>query len=251
MLKRLPALIAVGLFANTSLAADSDSDNEFNYAIGALAFTYSSPYIGGEQQTQLFPYLEFNYGPIFFEGGSLGSHLYGGDNWGIAAAVSLDFMGDTERGDSRQLSDMEELDHVINGSLIVFYETDWGEFDLSLTTDISNNHDGQTAALSYSYPIKAGNWYFSPSVSAQWFSEEVANYYYGVGARDVKANRPLYNADSGINYSISLMADYAITEQHHLIFDISTTIYSDEIKNSPIVDESSSTSFGAGYIFRF
>jgi len=101
--------------ASTSTASNSHDNDSAEYAIGLLANSTTSVYRGGENQTQLFPYFEWSWGPLFFQEGTFGSYLAGGEHWGLAASIGLDFLGDSERGDSDELADMNDLDDVISG----------------------------------------------------------------------------------------------------------------------------------------
>ncbi|TQV88032.1 MipA/OmpV family protein [Aliikangiella coralliicola] len=247
-------ILFISLFALYSFSAfafSGENNKEESFILGPGVFSIESPYIGGKTQTMAFPYIEYSWGPLFIEGGTLGSHIFGGDNWGIAAAIDGDFLGDTDRGDSNQLADMQELDDVINGSIKMFYHQNWGAIELSLSKDISDNHDGSSASLSYSYVVELGNWEVIPSVGANWFSEDVSNYYYGVSLVDARANRPFYSPDSGVNYNAGISTIYSFDKNNSLMLNLTTESYSDQIKDSSIVDKSGSTTFGSIYIHRF
>jgi len=228
-----------------------DDDNEFRYGIGLAAFTGQSPYIGGKTQTEAIPYLEAQWGPVYFRTGDLGVYLYEGENWELSAGVVRDVFGDTDRGDSRELKDMEDLDDVYNASIAAAYESKWGEFELQVAADISSNHEGEYVEFSYGYPIRAGKWSIGPTIGALWFSEEISQYYVGVTPEDSRPGRPVYTADSGVLYKVGLEARYSLNEQHNFLIMIENEFYPDEITDSPIIDDSSAASIIGGYVYRF
>ncbi len=253
IIQKLPLAV---LFSSISFFSTAEEGIYDNFEVLGLGIGYGSDqsiYKGGKTEGSITPGVEVQWGPLFLRGGQLGSYLYGGENFGIAAAIGMgDEVGSTDRGDSDDLKDMTKLDDVTTGSIMFFYEADFGDIDFVLTSDISGKHKGQTAALSYAYPIElSSRWELAPSISAQWVSGKTNNYYYGVTQTDVKADRAYYKAGSGVNYSAGLSAMYEITEHHGLMFDASYTRYSSQVTDSPIVDRKSSSGVSVMYQYRF
>ncbi len=250
MLKKTCLTIAFVGCASPLLAAESEQDG-VEISIGLMGGQMQSPYLGGEDQSFVFPMLDISWGPLFFRGGTLGTFIYGDENFAIAAGISPDFIADKDRGDSKLLSDMTELDTVINGTLLMIYQSDFGEFELKYDADISDKHDGNVVSLSYSYPMQFNRFEFRPYFGVQKVSEEVNQYYYGVSQADVINTREFYMPEAGVNYNAGLSTIYSINAHHNIMFDVAGTFYSDEIKDSPIVDDSSSLSVSLGYFYRF
>ena len=88
-------------------------------------------------------------------------------------------------------------------------------------------------------------------VGATWKSAEVNRYYYGVGAADATATRPLYEPDAGLGLDLGFTVAYPFAERHTLRFEAVVELVSDEVSGSPIVGRSSFGRIGAGYLFRF
>lgn len=238
-------------YAQDNKAADQEKW-VWDISLGIAVFHENSPYLGADGRTQELPFLSIEWGPLFFEGDSLGMFLYGGENWKIAVSVGFDMFGDTNRGNSLELKDMAELDDVYNASIMTFYEAGWGALDLQLSTDISNKHDGTTASLSYSYPLSYKSWELSPYLSAQWVSSEVTEYYVGVSEVDAKKGRPAYASTSGTNFGLGINGVYSINDKHSLFADLKGTLYSDELKDSPIIDTDDAVlSVIVGYLYHF
>lgn len=225
----------------------------FSAAVGAGVFSSQSIYKGGENQTQPFPYLELEYGPLFFSGGELGVFVGGVEEWGLGMALTVgsDFVGNTEYDDSPELADLKKLDNVINGSINVFWETNYGEFGLAYSTDISNKHDGNSVRLSYGKMFQYGKWLIGPELSVIQNSEEVTQYYYGVKDSQTKAGRPVYTPGKSKVYTLGLNVGYEIDEHHSLMGMVGATSYGNEIYKSPIVQEKSSVELGLFYLYKF
>lgn len=234
-------------------ALDVEDDDEWQWDI-SLGLGYSvsqTPYVGGEQSADLIPYFNISWGPLFFDGESLGSYLYGEDDWGISATISSGMLNDSDRGESDALSDMTPLNDVVMASLSFEIEAEWGAMEASLSTDVSDEHKGTIANLVYSYPVYLEKWSLMPLIGAQWFDKKVARYYYGVSAADVTTSRALYTPSSGINYSAGINAEYEIDEQSSVAVSLITDVYSEQIRQSSIVDKSHTSSLTLAYSYQF
>ena len=250
--------ILVGVFAAlifSGVHADDRDDDErdlpqFRIFAGAMLSTEQSLYRGGENRAQVLPQLFIGWGRLYVRGPAIGAFLYGDDAWLVSTGIRLD-LADTERGKSPQLADMVDLDLVLLGELAVSHEAEWGELELSLAADVSGNHDGYLAGLSFSVPLEAGPLQIEPEFGIEWHSAKVNRYYHGVGTTDATAARPLYAPDAGLNYEIGGTVTYPFADRHSLRLDASTEFVSSEVSDSPIVERSSRARFGIGYIYRF
>ena len=232
-------------------AEESDGDgSRFQFAAGALMTAEQSVYVEGDDIVRLLPGVFGLWGRFYVRGPELGVYLLGGGDWTMSTGISLE-LGDTERGDSPQLADMAELDHVLLGRFAVSHDAGWGRLDLSFAADISGTHDGYLAGLSYAYPLAIGRWQVEPGVGIEWHSAEINRYYYGVSAAEALPARHFYRPDAGLSYRFGVSASYAIAERHVLQVEASSEALSSEVTDSPIVERYSRRSIGVGYLFRF
>ena len=254
----MPTRILIGtlvLILSTAVHADDRDDDDddgsrFRLAAGAGVSVEQSPYLGGKDSVELVPVLFVQMGRFYLRGPTLGAELYDGDDLSVSAGISLDF-ADTHRGDSPQLADMSKLDDVWLGEVEVSYEADWGELGLSLAADVSGTHDGYLAGFSYGYPLELGGWQIEPEVGVEWHSAKVNRHYYGVGANDVRSDRPIYEPDAGMNYELGVTVTYPFAERHALSLEVEAEWLSSEVSDSPIVERDSVASVGVSYLFRF
>lgn len=246
MLVAMLPFVASSVFANQSAEQE-----ENNTMIGLLGISTKSIYVEGDDQTKVLPYFAGQWGNIYLEGASLGYVLTETERSMFSIAVELDSAFVDERDDSPALADMRELDSAFTASLNYEYASDFGEFGISLGADVSGTHDGYKASLSYGLPFMLGPVMVTPGVSVEWVSEEINDFYYGVTAVDVKEGRPLYTPDAGINYSVGVTAFYPLAQQHSIMLFAEYERFDDEVFNSPIVDEQSTTSIGLGYVYSF
>ncbi|MBB6522662.1 MipA/OmpV family protein [Pseudoteredinibacter isoporae] len=242
-------LSAIALGAS---AQDNDHDDEGGeFALGIIAANDKSIYVGGKDEVQPFPFIQARWGNFYFEGPSLGYVLYEDNAWTLTSSLSLDGIGDSDRDNSRLLADMPKFDSVVMGEIGISHEAVWGELSFSMAADISNSHDGYTAELEYGYPIEIGSWMIEPSIGVKWSSDKVNQYFYGVEQQYVRADRPFYRPDAGIDYGAGITAMYPFMKQHAIIVHAEYESFSKEISDSPIVDRDNTVTFGIGYVYRF
>ncbi len=247
--KVLALTVVTGLAFNSATTQAQEQDD--STTLGLFFGSENSIYVGGEDRTRVLPFFSGQWGDVYFRGASLGYNLASSERAKLSMSIELDGAFNDDRDDSSELADMESLDSVLLGSLNYQYMSDFGEFGASLSADVSGAHDGYEAKLSYSYPFRLGRWMMSPEISVNWMSEEVNTFYYGVSEADATAARPMYEAESGINYELGFSAIYPFSRHHSLMFRTAYTAYSDEITDSPIVDEDYAFSVGVGFLYRF
>jgi|GEM_PF-2106387 len=230
---------------------EGDDSVEWDISLGLAYSVSQTPYVAGKQESELMHYFSIGWGPLYFDGETLGSYLYGKDNWGISVSISRGMLNDSGRGDSADLSDMTPLSEVVMTSISFEIEEEWGALEASIAGDVSDKHNGITTSVTYGYPVYLEQWSLMPTIGAYWFDEKIAQYYYGVNAENTNATRALYTPSSGFNYSVGLGAEYDVNDNNSLSFSLLTQIYSDDIRQSSIVNKSHVTSLAMAYSYLF
>lgn len=242
-------LLNMNVYANRD---DNDTEKEgVSFTLGVGVSNETSIYNDADDGIEVLPFFAIEWGRYFLMGPRLGTYLYGNEQWSVTASIGLDEAGDVDRGDGSELDDMGDLDNVFSGQIQTGFETDWGEIEFTLAKDISNKHDGYRVVMAYGYPFHLGQWMVEPTIEIEWLSEEINQYFYGVTEAYVKPGRALYEPDSGINYGLEISGSYPINQNHMIQLSAGYTKYSREVQDSPIVNRSSSTEIGIGYIYRF
>lgn len=256
MLRKFVLLgLCIATVSNATFANDRDDDDgdgdEYKYGLGAVVMAQASIFAGGKDEVEVYPWIQAEWGRFFVNGPSLGVLVQERDSWGVSVSIELDFTGDTDRGGSQQLSDMNDLNEAVLASIQLFYETDRGEMDFTIGSDIGVGHEGYMASFSYGYPTEFRGWEIEPSIEIGWSSKEINRYFYGVSEMEVRANRPFYQPNAGINYEVGLSAMYSFNQRHSILAEAENTFYSSEIRNSPIVSGSNAFVASIAYIYRF
>jgi len=234
-----------------SCGTQAFADDDFSFVIMPVAYSQQSIYDGGKDNNGFFPVPELRWKNMFIADGKIGATVLKYKDLSLDVGVGGDYMGDTDRGDSKKLKNMKDLDNVFTANIDLNYESDFGSASFGYAQDISNKHKGYSLTAGYSYNIKLGRFFVEPSVSVTYASDDVADYYYGVSNQDVTAERALYKIDSTVNYEASLVAGYVLSENSMVIGFASITKYDKDIKNSPIVSDDTAMTYGLGYRYQF
>lgn len=112
----------------------------------------------------------------------------------------------------------------------------WLDLAANLLTDA---HHGWLFDLYYSKLIPYKNWDIYLGSGFTYYSSEFNNYYYGVDAREVTANRPLYQAGSGYRVQMEVMAQYPLSRDWLVATGVNLSHYSSDISDSPLIEKSS------------
>jgi outer membrane protein len=163
--------------------------------------------------------------------------------------ASLDDL-DADRGDSPDLQDMEEIDMAINLRVGAAWKMDAGVINLDLAQDVAA-HKGLQAKARYTFNPAPHQSPFRPYVEAQWLSDKVVDNYVGVNANEAKADRPAYTGEAGMAYKAGINAHFPISDKFTVVGGVDVTHYSDEFKDSPIVDEATVMGAHLGMTYRW
>ena len=235
ILKRLTPITAAILLAASPLA---QSQISIPADIG-LAVTYEqSIFAGGDAKVSAIPVFLSDDG-FNIEGPKWSFIKNPNSQYYIGAGLD-DF--DEDRGDSDQLNDMGDLDLAINLRLGASWKLSGGSLNLDVGQDVAA-HKGTQAKLRYTLNPQFDNFTLKPYVEAQWLSAKITDYYVGVNANEVIAGRAAYEADSDFAFKLGVDMTVPISDKLTAVGGVGITQYGDEIKDSPIVEDS--TVFGA------
>lgn len=152
------------------------------------------------------------------------------------ARLSPRFQG-FDDSDSDVFAGMEERDSSIDAGLAVKYERDDWRVNVSGLFDVLNKSDGYEVRAQVGRAFQYGPVFFEPNVSVSYLDESFVDYYYGVRADEVTAERVVYNGDSAVNTSLGLSVSTPIFFGGFTQFAVDYTWYDDAITDSPLVDD--------------
>lgn len=255
----IPALTLIAV-----LSGASEDVSAGEWSVGANVLGGRSPIVGEGGVTALFPVVAYkgerfyanlgNPGISHFNGltdfGGLGYSIIKGDHYTIDLVGKIRAMG-IDPDDNDKLNGLRKRKPGFDAGISARWDTGYGELNGQLLTDVSNRSKGQEAIISYAYPMVSGKWTLRPEVGLSWQSSDLTDYYFGVQSDEVTVDRAVYQGDSTVTPFAGIQAEYAMSQQIHLIGGVGVGRFGDGISDSPLVDQRNVVGGFAGLIYHF
>jgi hypothetical protein len=103
----------------------------------------------------------------------------------------------------------------------------------------------------YSYLIPYRNWDIYLGAGLTYYDKALVDYYIGINPDEVTINRPLYNAKSSFRGQLEIYAQHPLSQSWFFNTGLTQTFYSNNIKQSPLVDRNKSTQLMVGVLYVF
>ncbi|WP_395343193.1 MipA/OmpV family protein [Ningiella sp. W23] len=121
----------------------------------------------------------------------------------------------------------------------------------SIAHDVSGVYQGLHATAQYVFTYTAQDWRLSLSPHVKWVSDELSNYYYGVGSEDTAFPELVYSADAGLQFGLNINGAFQIDEHWQWIATASYIKLHSGMSDSPLVENDYITSAFVGIAYRF
>jgi len=140
--------------------------------------------------------------------------------------------------DSPFLAGMGDRENTFLAGLAVQAELP-GVVDLELgyEHDVLDRIGGGTASLRIGKGLQSGIFRFTPQLGFNYLSSEISNHDFGVPADKATATRPAYELGSTTSIEGGVGLFIEITREWLFIMDINIEKFSDQVVDSPIVDQ--------------
>lgn len=251
-MKIINSLITVGFLigAQQAYATDKNDEPELSWGVGLGIISGDEGYTGLGSDSTAVPIFIVNYGNFYLMGPKFGYQLYGNDNYtfGLTGNYRLDGY---EAEDSPSLTGMDDRDGTLDLGIEYSYDTGFGKIGVEVVADTLGTHEGYQADVSFSYPINFDNGQLSPYIGAEYRSDDLVDYYYGVKSTEVTQMRQFYQADSAVNTVMGIRSTWFSGPHHRFVAMLQLKAFDDSIKDSPIVDADYAYNmiFGYAYVF--
>ncbi len=259
---------------------DTKDQLEWQVALD-FSLVYDPKIIAGIKQDEILHYfmpglvIDVSYKDFFLQtnqrrsnallgGTELGYQLYTANDWQldiIAKAYMQGFDSDSliEYGGGNQelLAGLKERSTTAGISLRYSRYIENALFNLDIAVaspgndEFSQNIHGVIVDSFYSYLLPYRNWDIYLGAGLTYFSQNLMDYYIGVGANEVTEIRPEFTAESGLRAQLEVYAHYPLSTSWSFNTGITQSIYSDNIKKSPIVDTNHTTQVMIGVLYVF
>jgi outer membrane protein len=240
----MSSLAVLILAASLPAAAQQGQPADSGWALGAAVISAPRPYVGADPEVLPIPLVQYESQRLYVRGITAGYRLIATRELSFDVHVQPRFDG-FENDDSPFLEGMEEPDETLDVGLGLDAELGRLELGLSLDADVLGRSDGYEAraTLGRTYVYRRGQVIFRPEIGASWQNEDLIDYYYGVSAAEARPGRPAYQGDSGTSVDVGAFVRVRVTPRWSVVGLARWTSLSDEISDSPIVEDDS-TLFG-------
>jgi outer membrane protein len=211
-----------------------------------------SPYRGSDKNSDLLPLFVYDSEHFYLQSYRAGLKLER-EGWRNELFIKRRFEGYASNHVPESMAGMEK--RAIGGDIGIATQHAWGSGTAyaELLTDVSGNSDGSELRLGYRYEAWwNGRLRWRPYATVAFRDAKLNNYYYGVRPGEAAAERPAYEAGSGVNLEFGVQAAYRLTERWQLLGGVSLLQMSSGIRDSPVVEERALVpSFTLGLMYGF
>lgn len=172
-------------------------------------------------------------------------------NTGNTLIPPVNRVSNTNSSDKVSSDEVARRDWAFDGGFRFHYLSENSEWALTLATDVSDVYNGQWLRFDYSNKFDWQGWQIQPTLSVEWKSRKLTDYYYGLDAKDNLPNALLYEAKAGWQPAIKLMAMKPINDQWTWLVMAGYQHLHGGMRRSPIVNKKSIITAFAGVSYRF
>lgn len=222
------------------------------FTLGAGAFTGKSEYKDFKDQSGALPLIQAQGDRWSVDASGVSVELYGDEKSPLTVNALLTSAGSGfDEDDSDAFSGMKKRKSSVDLGLQVQYQIGQGAVEATVLGDVSSTHKGYSLDMNYSHNIELMGGFFQPAIGFEFTSAKFTDYYYGVKDSEATATRSAYKAESAINPYLEYSYIYPVNKNINLIHGSSITKLDSEVKNSSIVDRSTTwnTFVGLSYTF--
>ncbi len=242
------ASLVMSLFALQPNSAFADDEKGWNIGLGLGYEIEKSLFKFDDEDGGLvpLPILEYNGGwySISPFGVEAEASIYEKGDWEVEIFSELEFglLNDSrDESDSRIFAGMDERKEASHFILGVDLTTPVGIFGVEAAQDVSSAHDGYMADIYYRLPLyhsKKTN--FIVSAGVEQFSGKFIDYYYGVRANEVNADRSFYKGESASSAYVGYLYEHELSKHWSVLHELKYSDVPDEVRLSPLTENEDS-----------
>ena len=222
-------------------------------SIGLGGGFQTSPYRGYDDQFSALPLIHYESQYFYVRGLAAGVKLLDYNGHEVSAGLSYDFhQFRAKDSDQAFMKKLRSRHASLNADLGYSLNGQYGTAGLIINQDISGHSNGQTIDAFYNYGLDFGRLHLRPGLGLKWESEKKLKYYYGVSrAESAVSGLPAYSPKSAVTPYLSLAADFKLADSWSVTAGAKVQFLSDEIKDSPMVDDSKTVGGYLGLKYAF
>lgn len=250
-------LISASLCANLKtiqIAYATDSTGPL-IELGVAGMFLSSPYKQHDSTIFPFPMVHIEAKHVYVRGLSAGAMLWTDDNdlneLSIGLALGLQHF-DNNSTNNAQLAHLNDRDMTLDAYIQYILRSKVGHIGVRLGHDTLGNADGFLFNAYYKIPIPLGNVTLTPGLGFNFESEKRVEYYYGVSHGEAnRSGLAYYNPNGAFTPYASIEASVKVNDLVKVFASGNVNFLSNEIKDSPMVNENNTYGLTLGVTYSF
>jgi outer membrane protein len=221
------------------------------FSLGVATGTQSSLYLDVEDQNFVIPVIGYEGERFSYFLDTASFVLTQGERretrWRMRAVATARIFDQPNRR-----AGLEDRHSTVDMGVDMGVQGNWGSLSFEVLADAFGNHGGFEAGISYEYEFAVTERLaITPNLGASYYNEKLTDYYFGVRPGEVRDSRAEYHpGESGVA-TAAVTTTYSLTDHWTLVGVVQVMKLGDELADSPLVAEKSSTTAVIGALYRF
>jgi len=221
------------------------ADDRWTLGVGVSA--KDTAYAGEGVRLRPAPLVNFQGKRFYWQGVTLGLHLWQTPNFSLDAVVSGRFDG-FDSGDLGQaelaangvdIDRLHERDEAADAGLAARWQWAAHQLHVRALADITDASGGYELSADYGYRVQWGRTTLIPGVGVRWMSDDMANYYYGVAPEETFAGVG-YQPDAALVPHVGVAFSHPLAGKWRLQGLLRYQFLPDELADSPLLERDAS-----------
>ncbi|WP_392563345.1 MipA/OmpV family protein [Orbus wheelerorum] len=245
--------IVSSLTVSVALLISSVSVQATPISVGMGASWTDSPYKGYGAVYYPLPHIAFSNEIFFINNFTAGAYVYSDENQKVSLGVSylpLEFK--TKDTDNSQMKQLSKRHSTLLAEARYSLSTEFGSFAASIGADVLNESNSVLINASYAYAFSGDKWSIEPRIGINWANDKHNDYYYGIShSESARSGLAYHDAKSSFTPYISIVGNYALTQNFGTYLGARVDKLTGDAKNSPMIANSTVPSVFAGVTYNF
>jgi outer membrane protein len=244
------------VFAAVTAGMPALAQQQPGLSVGASVSYGESMYKDTSDSRALFPMLSYDNGQLFLRGLAAGVRLNPkGSTHNVVAKIHYDPRSfDPSDSDDASMTLLDKRDASILASISYQLLTPVGMFELSGGGETLDEHDGKFGTIAYRLPLRTGKLSVTPFTGYTYYDDKFNNHLYGVSAAEsarTGGSIAAFDVDDGGEFFAGARVNYTLTEQLMVSSSLRYLSLRGDIKDSPMLEKTESTTVSLGLSYRF
>jgi outer membrane protein len=226
---------------------------EDEWSVGLAGTVGVTPYKDYDTLWTPFPLISYEGQYAYVRGFNAGIKFVNLEFLELSAFVGYDDTSfDSSASSDRRLRKLSNRYDSAVAGLEVRLITPYGMLHADGAQDVLGHSKGLNGTVGYKHSLEYGDLELIPSLGFQWNSAGYNDYYYGVSGRESrKSGLKSYDAGAGVSPYVGITLDYSLSDAWEIFCSGEVLFLSHAIKDSPMVDRSSTYTVTTGLLYNF